>query len=76
MSGDTKEYDEGYGKLPKVTRLKKGRPGNPKERSKGAKGVNDSMKRELEAKITVREGNHETRISNAEALPSGSRLVR
>ncbi|WP_170331374.1 DUF5681 domain-containing protein [Ruegeria arenilitoris] len=68
MSDDTKDYEVGYGKPPKVTQFKKGRSGNPKGRPKGAKGVNASLKRELEAKITVREGNREVRISKAEAI--------
>ncbi|SLN76692.1 DUF5681 domain-containing protein [Ruegeria meonggei] len=68
MSDDTKEYEVGYGKPPKATQFKKGRSGNPKGRPKGAKGVNASLKRELEAKITVREGNREVRISKAEAI--------
>ncbi len=68
MSDDTKDYEVGYGKPPKATRFKKGRSGNPKGRPKGAKGVNASLRRELETKITVREGSHEIRISKAEAI--------
>lgn len=68
MSDDTKEFEVGYGKPPKATRFKKGRSGNPKGRPKGAKGVNASLKRELEVKITVREGSREVRISKAEAI--------
>ncbi|UWR01742.1 hypothetical protein K3740_11760 [Ruegeria conchae] len=68
MSDDTKDYEVGYGKPPKATQFKKGRSGNPKGRPKGAKGVNARLKRELEAKITVREGNREVRISKAEAI--------
>ncbi|WP_052261272.1 DUF5681 domain-containing protein [Ruegeria sp. ANG-S4] len=68
MSEDTKEYEVGYRKPPKEHRFEKGRSGNPKGRPKGAKGVNASLKRELGAKITVREGNREMRISKAEAI--------
>ncbi len=68
MSDDTREFEVGYGKPPKATQFKKGRSGNPKGRPKGAKGVNASLKRELEAKITVREGSREVRISKAEAI--------
>ncbi len=68
MSDDTKDYEVGYGKPPKATQFKKGRSGNPKGRPKGAKGVNASLKRELETKVTVREGSHELRISKAEAI--------
>ncbi len=68
MSDYTKDYEVGYGKPPKATQFKKGRSGNPKGRPKGAKGVSASLKRELETKITVREGSHEIRISKAEAI--------
>ncbi|WP_171052628.1 DUF5681 domain-containing protein [Ruegeria sediminis] len=68
MSEDVKDYEVGYGKPPKTSRFQKGQSGNPKGRPKGAKGLNASLKRELESKITVREGNREIRISKAEAM--------
>ncbi|WP_170369249.1 DUF5681 domain-containing protein [Ruegeria arenilitoris] len=68
MSDDEKDYEVGYGKPPKHTRFKKGQSGNPKGRPKGARGLSASLKRELESKITVREGNREIRITKAEAM--------
>ncbi|WP_165354788.1 DUF5681 domain-containing protein [Tropicimonas sp. IMCC6043] len=67
MSDPEKDYEVGYGRPPKHTQFKKGQSGNPKGRPKGAKGFNASLQRELETKITVREGNREVKISKAEA---------
>jgi hypothetical protein len=63
-----RDYDVGYGKPPKSTQFKKGQSGNPKGRPKGAKGLHASLKRELESKIAVQEGNRAVRITKAEAL--------
>ncbi len=70
MSDDIKDddYEVGYGKPPKAGQFKKGRSGNPRGRPKGAKGVQASIKRELESKITVHEGNQQVRITKAEAM--------
>lgn len=68
MSEDVKDYEVGYGKPPKKNRFRKGQSGNPKGRPKGAKGLNASLKRELERKITVREGSREIQISKMEAI--------
>lgn len=46
---------------------RRGRSGNPKGRPRGAKGFLASVQRELERKITVREGNRTIRISKGEA---------
>jgi hypothetical protein len=68
MSDNRKtEYEVGYGKPPAHGRFQKGRSGNPKGRPKGAKGFLASVQRELERKITVREGNRTIRISKGEA---------
>ncbi len=64
---DDPDYEIGYGKPPKATRFKKGQSGNPKGRPKGAKGLAASLRRELEAKITVREGGRTVTMSKAEA---------
>ncbi|WP_165978839.1 DUF5681 domain-containing protein [Antarcticimicrobium luteum] len=68
MSERDEDYEVGYGKPPRHTRFKKGQSGNPKGRPKGAKGLNASLKRELESQITIREGNREVRVSKAEAM--------
>lgn len=62
------DYEVGYAKPPKSTRFQKGRSGNPRGRPKGAKGVQVSLKRELESKITVQEGNRTICITKAEAM--------
>lgn len=67
MSEEKKDYEVGYGKPPAHSRFRKGRSGNPKGRPKGAKGFLASVQRELERKITVREGNRTIRISKGEA---------
>jgi uncharacterized protein DUF5681 len=70
MSEDAndRDYDVGYGKPPTATRFKKGQTGNPKGRPKGAKGLQASLKRELESKITIYESGRTLRITKAEAM--------
>lgn len=68
MSKQDPDYEVGYGKPPKHSRFKKGRSGNPKGRPQGAKGVWASIMRELERKVTIREGGQEVTISKAEAV--------
>ncbi|PPB81352.1 hypothetical protein LV82_01399 [Albidovulum inexpectatum] len=62
------DYEVGYRKPPKHTRFRKGQSGNPKGRPKGARGLTASLKRELETKITIREGNRELRLTKGEAM--------
>lgn len=71
MSEQEEDYDIGYGKPPKSGQFKKGKSGNPKGRPKGAKGVKASLRRELESKITVREGGQEIKLPKAEVLAKG-----
>lgn len=61
-------YEVGYGRPPKQSRFQPGQSGNPGGRPKGAKGFNASVKRELEAKITVSEGGTQKVISKGEAV--------
>ena len=62
------DYDVGYGKPPKHSQFKKGQSGNPKGRPKNARGVLASVKRELDSKITVREGGRQVTMSKATAM--------
>jgi hypothetical protein len=68
MSDQSDDHEVGYGKPPKATQFKKGRSGNPNGRPKGAKGVKANLRRDLETKITIREGNREIKIPKAEAV--------
>jgi hypothetical protein len=65
---DQTDDDVGYGKPPKANQFKKGQSGNPKGRPTGAKGVKANLRRELDKKITVREGGSDRQITKAEAL--------
>lgn len=73
MSEKKKDYEVGYGKPPTHSQFRKGQSGNPKGRPKNARGVLASVKRELDSKITVREGGRQVTISKAEAM--AKRLV-
>ncbi len=66
-------YEVGYARPPESHRFKPGQSGNPKGRPKGAMGIAASLKRELEAKVTVREGDRQVKMTKAEAL--AKRLV-
>jgi hypothetical protein len=65
---DHRDYEVGYGRPPEHSRFKKGQSGNPRGRPPGAKGLKASLKREMQAKITVSEGKSRMTISKAEAL--------
>ena len=61
-------HEVGYGRPPKATQFKKGQSGNPRGRPPGAKGLKASLKREMQAKITVSEGKSRMTISKGEAV--------
>ena len=61
-----RDYKVGYGRPPLASRFKPGQSGNAKGRPKGAKNLATLTREKLEAKVTVREGGREKRMSKAE----------
>ena len=61
-------YDVGYGKTPVHTRFKPGQSGNAKGRKKGTLSLKEDILRELNSKITIREGDKEIRITRQQAM--------
>ena len=53
MADDGDDDDVGYGKPPKHSRFKPGELGNPKGRTKGARGLRAEFRRELDEKIEI-----------------------
>lgn len=62
----SKDYEVGHGRPPLATRFKPGQSGNPKGRPKGAKNLSTLALEKLQAKVPVREGGRERRMSKGE----------
>lgn len=60
-------YDIGYKKPPKEHRFKKGKSGNPKGRPKGARSLQEEVRRALRKPIPVTEDGKQRKISVLEA---------
>lgn len=56
------EEGVGYGKPPKSTRFKPGQSGNPRGRPKGARGLRNELKAELDEFVTITENGKSRRI--------------
>lgn len=65
---EDRDYEVGYGRPPRSGQFKKGQSGNPNGRPKGARGVKASLKRELQSKVTIKEGGRMVKVSKAEAI--------
>jgi hypothetical protein len=59
-------YEVGYGRPPVRTRFTPGLSGNPKGRPKQAKNLSTLTREKLAAKVPVREGGRERRMSKGE----------
>lgn len=64
----TSEYEVGYGKPPRDKRFKPGRSGNPRGRPKDAKGLKTIVRETMTAKVPVRTGGGEKKMSRMEAV--------
>jgi hypothetical protein len=62
----TNAYEVGHGRPPVATRFKLGQSGNPKGRPREAKNLSTLTREKLLAKVPVREGGRERRMSKAE----------
>lgn len=62
------DYEVGYKKPPKDTRFQPGHSGNPKGRPPGSKSLRTLIERELETKVTVREGGRVVVMTKRELL--------
>ena len=61
-------YDVGYRKPPVHSRFAPGSSGNPKGRSKGAKGFAAELERELAVKITIVENGRRQRVTKSAGM--------
>lgn len=61
-----KDYEVGHGRPPVASRFKPGQSGNPKGRPKASENLSTLAREKLQAKIPVREGGRERRMSKAE----------
>lgn len=62
------KHQAGYKEPPRHTQFKKGQSGNPKGRPKKAKTVEEVLRKELAAYVTISEGGKRWRITKLEAI--------
>jgi len=63
-----KTYRTGYCKPPTMWRFKPGQSGNSKGRPKGSKNLKTLLADELNAKVTIREGERTRKVTKSEAM--------
>lgn len=64
----TEEIKVGYKNPPVHTRFKSGQSGNPKGRPKGSLNFTTIAQRELDAKVMIKEGNKQIKLSKKEVV--------
>ncbi|WP_425230801.1 DUF5681 domain-containing protein [Sphingomonas sp.] len=62
-----RDYEIGYGKPPMQHRFKPGHSGNARGRPRGARGFKSLVEEALEAKVTLKEGGKNRKVSVAAA---------
>ena len=67
-SGSKTGYTVGYGRPPVSTRFKPGLSGNAKGRPKNSKNLKTLIRQALTAKISIREGSRNRRVSKIEGV--------
>ena len=67
-SASQPDHAVGYGKPPLSTRFKPGESGNPKGRPKNSKNLKTLIRQALTAKISIREGSSNRRVSKIEGV--------
>mgnify|MGYP001827358331 CR=1 FL=1 len=63
-----KDYEVGYGRPPKHTQFKKGQPGNPKGRRKGARGLKTDLRAELNERIEITENGKTVKLTKQQLM--------
>ena len=62
------DYEVGYGKPPKSTRLQPGQSGNPRGRPKGTKNLKTDLREELQETIDISEGGLTRKVTKQRAV--------
>lgn len=62
------KYEVGYGKTPKETRFKPGHSGNPRGRPKQSKNTISILKKELDERVSLREGDKQIILTKRQAM--------
>lgn len=68
MTTNNDDYKVGYKKPPRHTRFKSGQSGNPRGRKKGSINLPEALRKELNKKIKIREGDEELVVKKIEAF--------